>query len=534
MNSVEPGSPPVGIESEEYNLFKLMKQAFCQIGWRFESPFYELGPGAHYYGYLNKERWYDYSNKDSDYTVITNRATPTTYPGGPTTKIEFDEVKDIHNQYDVFAAGPLFTYSNPTIQEAPLRIRIEDLKITVKQNIPAGIFKIKVVHQKGLAGAIGTTINTIAEETIQGSIDQDVNRDINIDIFIDNVVTSFEFFFIQMECETLIGANPVNFIIESGVIRYMPMFKYYVEGNTITVNELLREDIDCAQLYIAMAHLCRGVTDTNYNTKTVTLYSPFDFLFDGNEVEGFFRRNSGAVELTNKVLTESRQVEYNEQDRNRFVELRFANPSCAYIARTSDEEHPFSRTVDLGSGKAGTDTPDNKLFEPSLEVFTPPSAIGGDGLFLPAHWNNTEGNESNDIGIRIGYHHGLTEQEDSTTGDALEFSFEGTLRTEFGYITQDPRTNIEGTSPYHRLVFSDDAQDLYELCYRRFLKEQFNATTIEFLIWINNQEYVDFKFRKPIFIEYESTALLYQAIALKDFATGKRISTPILLTPIAQ
>lgn len=514
----------------KYNLYKLMRQAFCDIGWNFKSPFFEVGPGAHYYGYLNKDRWYDYSNKDSDWTVITNRPSPITYTGA-VERIEFNEVKDFQNQYGVFAAGPLFTYANPTIPDAPLRIRIENLEITVKANLPAATFKLRVLHQKGLSGAVGSTITAIAEETIVGRGDQDVTRSLDLDIFIDSVGTSFEFFFIEMSCEDLVGNNS-EYVVESGVIRYMPMFKFYVEANTITINELLRDDISSMDLFKAMAHLCKGMVDTNHASKTVTLYSPFDFLFDGNAVEGYFQRTGEVIELTNSILVDSRQVDFEEQDRKRFVQVRFANPSCAYIASSSDEEHPYSKTFDLGSGLSETEDIDNPLFEPSLEVFTPSSAIGGDGLYLPAHWNNTEGNESNEIGIRIGYHHGLTTQENQLTGNALEFVFEGTTRTTFGYITQDPTTNIEGTSPYHRLIFSDDAQDLFELCYRRFLREQFSKTQLEFLIWLTITQYTDFDFRKAVSVNYDESFLIYQVIALRDFAVGSRLSTPILMRPL--
>ncbi len=522
----------------KFNLWELARLAFCEIGWTLRSPFYEGDIGGQFYGYLSPEDWYDYSTKDSDFTVITNIPTPEAKTGA-VQWIEFSELQDIQNQYGVFGiANPRaqFRYLGSGDPQVRLRIIVEHIVVILPPNLAPGTFKIEVIKERGSEGFPGGVIQTVLWEFSRlGSNSQTIEENISIDIVDEDCdFNQLDIYFIRMRYQ---WTNPLGVIFDlpytlnSGIVRYIPQVRRYVEDNDIPLAELLDESISCDLLFEALVHLCRGLVTTDESSKVVTLYTPFDINFNGNTYEGYFKRSQPPVDLTDQVIVDSRDVKFKQSTQDRFVLLRFANPTDAVILDRGPE-HPHSRTVDLGRGKNKTTELDNPLFEPSIPVFVPGSEIGGTGLFLDAHVDNLDGNLSNKIGPRIGFHFGLVEMEEDNLGTPYDFVFEGVSRSSFGYIAQSVPANVGNIAPFFEIVFSERGNDLYNLAYRRWLLEQFSNADIEFLVWLSFQDYLEFNFRSPVAINYNEAFILYQATAIKDFHVEKDISTPITFKKI--
>jgi len=509
----------------KFNFWKLLKESFCSIGWNVKSPFYEGPIGSRLYLYLSPENWHDYTGKNSDWTVITDRPAPVTYTG-VTEFIEFNEVQDINNQYSVAGIGPRFVYLAPDEQRVRLRITL-DLLVTIPGQIVPPTFTIRVVKLRGFP-VMGFTQERIVlfEQSFEGNIFQDIQVQVQIDFEDQDMVRTMDFILIETEC--LFGASQYPYTIESGTVTYNPNFRRYVEDNIIPLAELLNPEISCLDLLDAAVHLISGLIDTNPVSKTVTIYGPYNNQINGISHEGYFQRTQAPADLSGQVVPDSKKERYTESKKDRYILLRFADPDDAYISENSSTEHPFSRLVDLGSGNNRTTELDNPLIEPTLEIYTETSAIGGStGLYLPAHWDNVDGELSSKIGVRIGYHHGLIQQQDQTVGDPLDFSFEGSTRTTLGYITQMPSVNIDGAGPFFTATFDQSAEDFY-IFYQKYLLEFLSDIDIEFLVLLSFQQFIEFNFRKTTAVFYQEAYMLMQATAIKDFDVDRKISTPVM------
>lgn len=504
-----------------FNLFKLMEAALCSKGWVFKSPYYESQTGAPIYGYLSDEKWFSYGNdKNHQFRVDTEIKPVRNLSGAP--NVLFDEVSDPFDLYNNLLAPGAYLYP-PAGEDTEFRINIVNMTITLEPHDPStsGEWFMVIAKQNS-----AVNLQFLDSEVRQGRSDQAVTFTINKTIIDEECIpgTRYTFLFGYQEPDN----SPLDWSIECDDIDFIPDLPYLVPDDTIPLASLLPDTITAADLYKAMSHLIAGKTKTDFVTREVTLFSSYDTQQLGESIEGFFRRNSPAIDATHLVQPNSREETYKAKERNRFVELKFKDSNDAYITDVATFPREFNRTIDLEIGKAQTTDLENPVFEPTNEAQVDPVDVGGgaEGITLVHLWEHASGDQvSYKLGPRIAYHYGLVEQIDDIT--LRTFTWEGGSRSSFGYLSQTGEAPLVGDPDRVPLAFAEYATDLYRQHYARWLLEQFSDFDIEFLLWLNYNEFQTLDFRKMLLIHYENAPLLYQVIAISDYDPGQNSSTPV-------
>lgn len=507
-----------------FNLAKLMRAALCQHGWNFKSPYYDGAVGSRLYGYLSPPRWYTYSSKKDQHAVDLNQAAPATISGG-LQLYTFDDVEDPLNLYD----GPVFPgeYAYPPngLEGVEIIFKVKNMTIELQPygigNTPSAFFFACYRNEYGQPGPV------IFQQQVNASATQVVTRTLNFEFSDEAAQPAYSYGFILGHI-TLNQSNTPSFDFElkSADIEIRPNPPYYLDDETIPVAELLDPSISAADLLKDMAALINAKILTDYVTKTVTLYPPFATEVYGNPIEGFFLRNQKIKDLTEYVEPQSREVINKSQDRERFVELKFADTKDAYIEQEQPGREPFSRTIDLGTGNAETATIELELFEPTIERTVETETGGNTGIVLPVMRDNNEGTISTDIGPRLLYNYGAVTQLNED-GDLRNYNLEGTTKNEIGYMAQVSTTPLQGNPLRVQIAFKEFENDLWRLFYRRYLNEKYSPLDFEFLVYLDLSRYKQINFRERVGIFYAETYLVYQITAIKDFDMEARTSTPV-------
>ena len=67
-----------------FNLFNLLDQAFCQTtNYKLKSPYLESTVGQSLYAYLSPENWHSYRDKNDQFRVFLDIASPKTFTAAP-------------------------------------------------------------------------------------------------------------------------------------------------------------------------------------------------------------------------------------------------------------------------------------------------------------------------------------------------------------------------------------------------------------------------------------------------------------------
>lgn len=514
----------------KYNVWELLKIAFCEIGWTVESPFFESEGGRYIFAYLSPEDWHTYPGKGTPNAAFLNVATDKDFIGTGVYDVIFDEIADPANNYDA-----LGVYTYPT-GEVPTTIFFDfrGIEIFVDTDTLVGFFTLNlhIYIERNRNGEITefdgfriTNLSVIGEyrNTVNFQIIDYTNQPGDTYKVKAYFLESFGIF---------PGTGRLHLL--SGELDIIPETPYYIEDDIIPLASLINPDLNGLDLFKSMVHLCNGKIATTEANKTVTIYPPFKVAHVNTLVDGFFVRDSSTEDLTQIIRPKSRSVNIKTQEQERFIDIKFKDASDAYIKERFPDNDPYKKRIDLGFGISKPKEIKNPLFEPSIEREQEIADVGGFGLSgirLPVHWDNTSGASSTNIGVRIGYNYGLVDQFDSVSIGAIQWRFEGVDRTSIGYITQEPTISFSGGGLVVPLVFADYANDLFKF-YKKWVVENFGKFEVQFLANIDLDKYLSLDFRIPIIINYGESYIKYQLTAIQDFSVSENITTPIDLTPI--
>lgn len=513
-----------------FNLKNLIEQAFCQATeYTFKSPYLESTAGQSLYTYISPENWHSYREKNDIHRVFLEIAAPKSFGGNPESNI-WDEVYDPLGLWD---ESPThlneYLYPPSGAEELEIEFEIRGLKAILPPSGAPGRFYFLVYKNEPGGSGFEVVWSTTADGSTTETTTVEINEkfrlpaDNNGDRF--GMITGYE--------DPTFGAPNTfyPFTIESGELFIRPDPPYYIEDDTITLADLIDPTINCLELFRAALHIFNGKISTDESEKTVTAYPPFDAEQLGQAIEGYFQRNIGHQALT--VEDDSMVTENKEADTDRYVKLMFKKSTDEYIGEL-DRQDIYSRTVDLGYGKAETKEIENNLFEPTAERFVGPERVGGNGIYLPVLTDNLipdgeiDGERSTKIGPRIGWHYGEIRQEDAEGQRSYQFG--GSTTQSFGYITQNPIVPRVNASPNVPIVFAEHENDLWRLFYRQWLTERYALVDFEFLVYLSLRDYLQTDFRRPAGFQYGETFLLFQIREIRDFDTEAETATPIKMT----
>jgi hypothetical protein len=518
-----------------FNLYKLMKAAFCAIGYQLESTYYET-IGSQVAGYLSPERWYTYRDKNDPRRVELNFSAPRVI-SGPAGPVVMDEISDPLNLYNnvLLRPGEYIYNANPEDEPGGILVKVR-LKVELEEAFTTrGTFSILIYRNRVTAGPV-SNIDFVLLETIEGPGVGEGSRTYEVEYSIEyEDIGTADSYGVYMgytnETSDFLIAN----VLEAEV-SFGPNPPFYIEDDIITLADLIDPELNALDLFKDMAKLINGKIVSDPVNRIVKLLPPYDTEQLSEAMAGFFERDNEPILLPGKVEEKSAIQEYTATKQARYIKLKFADARDAYINEFTNQEEPYARLIDLGQGENQTDDIYGlDLFEPTLEVKTTAAEVGSgianDTPFLPALWDNTEGRPSTKIGPRLLYVYGLVKQIQGD-GNFYQVNFEGATRSALGYASQNPTRPRTVAPDAVRLIFREDQNDLYRLFYRRYLNEFRSAVTYDLLLNITYLDYLQINFRRPLGLYYGGVYYVFQVLNIRDFDVSGTLSTPVKLNLI--
>jgi hypothetical protein len=538
----------------------LLKKGFREIGWTLESPLFDNSFFRRMWAYLlNTEFTHD--GNGASYQAVME------YPNGHTQGFQQSGTATVEGRFNPEVYLPVDTSGNfPTDLKDQLAeidfpnfgVNLPDQKISTFTNLTNGscTFKVRIQFDftntsevyalssdliVAVLGEVGEPIQSFPNLSFPA--DQTTNFDLEFEANL-GPYQSFQFWFGPLRGFPTTTAPSAFFAqkISNLRIEITPndptrLFR----DEELPLGEMIHPDYKLLDLFKGFLHLCSGKVLTDYNTRTLTIYPNEKSTFDGEDIEGFFLDNSEMLDLTNKILPGSRQVDFSGKGERYYV-LGFKEARDAYI--TSEEletrEDPlYGRKLDLGANyPERTKSLRNPFFEPTAQ--------GSDrGVALPYLWDNEDGKISREIGPRIVLAGGLAEVAGQigispTNGiPGLGWIFEGELRAEFPLFGQKLDYTLRtGATTFEPLddgiVFTDTAYSLFQAFWRYEVGLRVFTPLESFELLSDHETYRKMNFRRKVLIHYLDQTFIGVLKRKEGYKTGYEAPYRIEVKPEPQ
>lgn len=510
-----------------FNVGKLLKAAFCEIGWTFNCPYYEGQRGSRLYNTASPDKWYSYENKDG--TAFNELEVIPDFELENITNIEFNVITDLESRW--IESNGIWGYDiEDTFEGETLKIDIDfvvDLHPPTDPADDALFFSLQV----------SSGFNFYLFHFAQGPKFGEPIRKIEIKrtIEIESVVRPSLISFFGSYKDTNTGTIGTC-KMKSGNAYFRNDPPYLVEDDTFEIKNLLDCELTALDILKSASHYINGKFDTNHAKRTVTLYPPYDTNDSVESFQGFFHRDGSHNEITDKVVAKSRKKKIEREEVERFVLLQFKNSSDAYLKTLNFPNSQFlSRLVDLKKGKGGKPKKiESHIWEASIDREV---EFGGQNRpSLMVIWDNDNSGDDPKLtvngGVRLCYHYGLIEQLDIQGQPTRELRFNGELITEFGYVSTNRPFPLSSNETKFPLGFSAGGYDAYSMFYREYLQEMFSGIDFEFLVFVTLLEFLSLDFRRPYGFNYKGSYQVYQLTKARDFSVETKLTTPFNFTPL--
>ncbi|MGL4640880.1 MAG: hypothetical protein ACRCVX_14245 [Shewanella sp.] len=322
-----------------------------------------------------------------------------------------------------------------------------------------------------------------------------------------------------------------------------PANESYMTGDTIDVRLSVSSENNLLDWVKAVAHLCDGRIETDFETRTVTLHPNRTADFWGQVVPSFIREESPSVDIDQDVIPNSIKTRPTRVDLKRFTRFQFKDSTDAYVRSLNLITPPHSRTV-LNNNDLPNEIEkvQNLLIEPTLEGQPAGIASGAASReprpFLMRLWDNTDGNRSFAIGPRVGVAYPSVRQVNPSpindTNRLTSFFLDTVpnnqntgLITDFGYMTQSPTWAMTPAPPQVvDFVFGVKARDLFTTLYLGYTQRNRSGSIVELLLLMNMSKYSTYKFRDKYKFRMRGIDVSAPMIEIRDFSSGTNTPTP--------
>lgn len=325
----------------------------------------------------------------------------------------------------------------------------------------------------------------------------------------------------------------------------VPANDSYMTDDIIDVRLSVSDENTILDWVKALVHLCQGRIETDFDTRTVTIHPNKTADFWGDNVPGFILRENPVVDLDELVVPGSIKLKPVRSDLKRYTRFEFKDATDSFIKSFNLIEPAHSRKL-----LNNTDLPNqieriqNPVIEPSFEG-QPYQRLIGSGAggrnplpYIMRLWDNTDGNRSFAIGVRIAYAYGNVRQINPSPINAVNeltsFFFNVApnpsntgLVTNFGYMTQSPTWEITPTpSSVVDLVFGVKARDLFTTFYLGFTQENRSGQIADLLLRMNLAQYGDYNFRRLYRFTMRGLPIIAPMTGIRDFSSVEYLPTP--------
>lgn len=331
--------------------------------------------------------------------------------------------------------------------------------------------------------------------------------------------------------------TPGFYIEKGGYFRADHFNKSFVKNNIVRPQLCASPEYSILDALKGFVGLINGRIETDFDTRTVTIYPNERADVWGDIAPGFTLTEDSVIDIDGVVVADSQITQPVRTDLKQYTRFMFKSSTDAYVASQNLQEPPHSRTVLNGLlYPVGVEEIPNHLFEPTMEG--QPSAIAsGSGSrqprpFLPRLWDNTSGERSFAIGTRILYAHGLVRQVNpnpinevnaltSFFFDTLPNGENTGLRETFGYFTQSATWDVTpDPGTYVDLVFGTKAKDLFTSFYLGYSNDNTRGQMVDLIMKMKIADYQQYNFRRLFRFNFRGIPIIAPMVSIRDFADG--------------
>jgi len=493
-------------------------QGFCALGWQFSSEVFESDWGRRLWWYHCDNDLFTYTNKgDANYNVQV------TWDGATWTE-------NLDNGAKFTPATSRYQNSGTAGETIPMTVSVTRTETFTNPTGSGNTFFYEILLVK--LDSVGTILETITElYTVAEGSTININRTYEINL---NENEQIE---IQSRLQVGAGAPGATTPQTGTVVTFTSIGDYYHDGDTITINEVVNQEFTFHDFLRGVIGLGDFKINTNYSNQTVEILPRTGTTIESTSVSGFLNDNSTAIDLTNKIVSNSLRSTIAKQESARNIVYQFADSSDEYIdsLNLSDDAPLYSRTVDLGFGnEKETETVENPFFESTADNSL-------DNITIPYMWDNTEGNISKEIAPRIVYAVGAVAQvaQGQAATDGQQWNYDGNATaTTFGYASQDPNSfytdGVTVSSTTNSVMYGTESNDLYKTFIEKNLRTLRQSVTYEFLARLNINDWAALDFREKVKIYYRGFTFFAELIEKRDHLLGSNLPTPIVVVPDLQ
>lgn len=328
-------------------------------------------------------------------------------------------------------------------------------------------------------------------------------------------------------------------------VTIQPDTQSLIRGDVVDLKRLIDCDYFLLDRFKGFLQLINGRVETNWNTKTITVYPQRTADVFGDSTPGFIDE-SDVIDLTGMVVCDSAKQIPVKNELKRYTRLQFAESTDALITDLDPLEPYHSRKI-----LNGLDLPDqietreNPFWEPTIERqstvlakvfdisdFPLPTLTVYDSPYLPAMVDNLDGNRSFNILPRILFAYGVVGQVGTSTssGGFTGLYFEGDTETEIGYASQVRTLELSASFPPHldgSVVFGVKPSDLYVTFYIGLSQANTRGRWVDLLVLMGMNEWNAWNFRKQFLFNYEGRPVIGSGQNIRDFAPAANLPTPL-------
>ena len=335
----------------------------------------------------------------------------------------------------------------------------------------------------------------------------------------------------QIALLSFLGDPSGNIVLLEG-FRFSaePNQKSLVRGDQVKLNELIDCQYFLLDLFKGFIHKINGLVETDFVTKTITIFPNSTADVRDEIVQGFIKQYEG-IDISDLIICESIKLTPLRSTQNKYTEYKFADSTDAYIDSLKLPNPAHSREIFNGEELKDAVTPiQNPFFEPTLErrsdvlkrkfVQTDNAPYFLELPYLPVLTDNVSGERSFSIGPRTLYALGKGTQSNPTDNRPATIYFEETPIANFLYLSQKNTWffRLEDTTPgpVARMVYGVTEKDLFSTFYLGSSLTSKWGTQIDALVRMTDAHYSDWNFRKPFGFLFEGWSVTAQGIKITD------------------
>ena len=532
---------PVEMMRPWFYVTGLLKRGFCAKGWEFKSPLFESEFGRRLVTYIfNRNYGIDDIQKLDEITVRAEVS------AGYSMGFQYSFGKNGSVVWDNINYDPIGSIDPITgLYSASGEVKVKGKIIFTMPNssdttIKMYLGKPWINNGPTASGGQGFGLTEVYAEAEWDGISDEVEWEFEAEGI---SMTNIEELGIWVFKE---DAGEFLNIQEGSFIDIQACRVYHKEGDDVDINDFIDCEYTFLDLIKGLAHTFNLKFKTDFANRCVEMYAPYDADFWGDSIEGFFIEET-IEDISQKLNQKSKKVTTPKLETSRYHKLCFKDTNDRYIEELDLSKDLWSRVIDLGEKFTVEETTEicNPFFEPTANRV---SGFGRDiSIHMPAMWG--QGEFSFSQGPRIAIDFGYVSQDYgkpwlrmcSWDDDSVQ-----AIPTVSQYVFRELSEHNNFSSPVslheENLIYAKNDEfygyapekTLYHLVYKRWLLEQLNNLTIEYLVDLSKADFLNIDFRKYVCFYHLGRLVVARMNRVNDFHFCTKIQTPIEFIPQRQ